>query len=367
MKILMRNTVFRTVALAGLFSLMLALGGVFFGITASVHAAHPDATTADQVGTDETKLKQFVGAAVDEYYIKFLLQGEDEHCDLTNLPDRLPPALATGLVNNLALVAPIPDLTPASMRTLTTDQVKGLLDLFKSPLIANYLPDDFDMWADCTFPPDSTFRDVFTASGAEGNWLSGSIYLFVMDHNQKLLFHGSDEKLDGVVLEAIDGGGRDVGRLLVDEVSSTADGDGLVDYCWNDPATTEDDVVDDDPATAPGDSWKTSYVVDPFEYLGVDPPSGSSSVIFGSGIYPKTGTPPEGCMIYDEEPPTTTPPTTPPTTGGGDSGGGGCAIAAGSGGMPKGVAFNLLLIASALFFTVSLAGRAGGRRNGIPS
>ena len=38
MKILMRSTVFRTAALAGLFSLMLALGGAFFGITASVHA-----------------------------------------------------------------------------------------------------------------------------------------------------------------------------------------------------------------------------------------------------------------------------------------------------------------------------------------
>ncbi len=359
MKILTRSTVFRTAALAGLFSLMLAFGGVFFGITASVHAV-----TAGEVGTDEMNLKEFVESAIEEYYIGFFLK---KHCDLEKLD--LPKLLEDNLAVSLQSIGlNITDLSQDSIKTLTTEEVRRLLNLFEDPATQAILGPDFDMWGGCRpLPPDSTFRDVFTASGAEGSWLSGSIYLFVMDHNKKLLFHGSDEKLDGVVLEAIDGGGRDVGRLLVDEVSSTADGDGLVDYCWNDPAITEDDVVDDDPATAPGDSWKTSYVVDPFEYLGVDPPSGSSSVIFGSGIYPKTGTPPEGCMIYGEEPPTTTPPTTPPTTGGGDSGGGGCAIAAGSGGTPKGVAFNLLLIASALFFTVSLAGRAGGRRNGIPS
>ena len=88
----------------------------------------------------EEQLESFVKAAVDEYYIKFLLQGEDEHCDLTNLPDRLPEPLRAGLVANLSGVVPITDLTPASMRTLTTEEVKRLLALFKSPAIKKQSP-----------------------------------------------------------------------------------------------------------------------------------------------------------------------------------------------------------------------------------
>ena len=60
MKILMRNTVFKTAALAGLFSCMLVLAGAFSGVTASVHAMHEGFIHADEVGTDEEKLEQFV-------------------------------------------------------------------------------------------------------------------------------------------------------------------------------------------------------------------------------------------------------------------------------------------------------------------
>ena len=72
----MRNTVFKTAALTGLFSCMLALAGAFSGITASVHAI-----TAAEVET-EAELKQFVEEAVDAYYIDFLLK---QHCDLREL------------------------------------------------------------------------------------------------------------------------------------------------------------------------------------------------------------------------------------------------------------------------------------------
>ena len=72
----MRNTVFKTAALSGLFLCMLALAGAFSGITTSVHATH-----ADEVQT-EADLKSFVEAAVDEYYIEFLLITQ---CDLTTL------------------------------------------------------------------------------------------------------------------------------------------------------------------------------------------------------------------------------------------------------------------------------------------
>ena len=47
MRILMRNTVFKTAALAGLFLCMLMLAGAFSGITVSVHAI-----TADEVETE---------------------------------------------------------------------------------------------------------------------------------------------------------------------------------------------------------------------------------------------------------------------------------------------------------------------------
>ena len=71
MRILMRNTVFKTAALAGLFSCMLMLAGAFSGITTSVHATH-----ADEVDT-EADLEQFVKAAIDEYYINTIIKSCD--------------------------------------------------------------------------------------------------------------------------------------------------------------------------------------------------------------------------------------------------------------------------------------------------
>ena len=368
MKILMRSTVFSRAALAGLFSLMLAFGGVFFGITASVHAV-----TAGEVGTDETKLKQFVEAAVDEYYVEFLLK---EHCDLTKLD--LGPTLTAALSTNLQAYG-ISDLSPASIQTLSTERVKELVRFFKSDLIQDFLPENFDMWGGCRpFPGTDSFRSAF--GSGEGDWRKDPIYLFVLQYEAKgtsprqaIVFHGLGKDREGFKDGLADSpapGARmilDLTEMAADEPVPPRTEKGFVDYCFDDPTTDDDNLPDDgDPLTASGDSWKTSYVVDPFEYLEVDSPNAPSNyprVLFGSGIYPKTGTGPEGCEIYGEEPPT----TTPPPAGGGDSGGGGCAIAAGSDGTSQGVALNLLLIASALFFTVSLAGRAGGRWNGIRS
>lgn len=92
------------------------------------------------------------------------------------------------------------------------------------------------------------------------------------------------------VLRATDEGGRDVGQLIVDGAEASPKEDGsFVKYCWDNPAVPDDNIdeADNDPAIAPGDSLKISYVVDPFSSLGVPAPSGSPGIIFGSGIYPE--------------------------------------------------------------------------------
>ena len=263
MKILMRNTVFKTAALAGLFSCMLVLAGAFSGVTASVHAMHEGFIHADEVGTDEEKLEQFVKDAVDAYYIGFILR---ERCNFSELP--LPPGVT------------LPDLATATVET-----IKGLVPLFSLVRLNNR--SDLEPYCDFT----QSFDQVF---GGDGDWKSDSIYLFVIDDQKRVLFSGADPSVAGEVLVAEDEGGRDVADEIITEVQD-ANEDGFVAYCWDDPTEDGDDIDDNDLKTAPGDSWKISYVVDPFVYLEAPALSGSPSIIFGSGIYPKTGNPPSGC------------------------------------------------------------------------
>ena len=309
MRILMRNTVFKTAVLTGLFSCLLAFVGAFPGITASVHAMHADdAIHANEVGTDEEKLQEFVEAAVDEYYIEFLIKGHCDFGDLLPPPEELPVSLETALSFLVPDIA-ITDLSPSSIQLLLTDEVKQLIaalnNIDKGPfaqIVQGFFPDGVNIWEACPNLPQppatsSTLHEVFRGPGEE-NWKSDPIYLFVMDDQKEVLFHGADENFEGQTLVAEDRGGRDVAQLIIDEVRDTeSDGDGLFDYCWDDP-TIEEDNEDNPDFTAPGFSWKTSYVVDPFDYLELDPPSGSTGVIFGSGIYPKDGTPPLECKIF---------------------------------------------------------------------
>ena len=133
--------------------------------------------------------------------------------------------------------------------------------------------------------------------GGDGDWKSDSIYLFVMDDQKRVLFSGADPSVAGEVLVAEDEGGRDVADEIITEVQD-ANEDGFVEYCWDDPTEDGDDIDDNDLKTAPGDSWKKSYVVDPFVYLGAPALSSSPGVIFGSGIYPDPetgGMAPSGC------------------------------------------------------------------------
>ena len=261
MRILMRNTVFKTGALASLFLCLLALGGVFPGITTSVHAI-----TASEVQT-EADLKQFVEEAVDEYYINHVIK---ETCDFSKIPklDRF-----QSLIPNLS--------------TLTVEEIKPLIGLFSSVPLTRADIDDNEA---CDF--NLPFSEVF--GGGAGDWKSGSIYLFVMDYNGKVLFNGNDPSIEGSALVAEDEGGRDVRQLIIEEAETPRKA-GIVEYCWDDPDVPGDEIVDSNEkpiaGKAPGDSWKKSYVVDPFVSLGAPALSGSPGVIFGSGIYP-TGRPP---------------------------------------------------------------------------
>ena len=367
MRILTRNTAFKTAVLTGLLSCLLALAGAFFSTTVSVHAI-----TAGEVET-EAELKQFVEEAVDEYYIEFLIK---ERCDFRKLLEgKELPISIEDFLPRLIPGTTITDISPDSIRTLSTDDVKQLTSALSDPVVQGFL-DGASPWDACELPqPDSTFRDVFTEE--EENWRSGSIYLFVMDADGQTLFHGADSSLEGKFLDAEDEGGRDVPQLIIDEAEAPSN-NGIVQYCWGNPDVDDDKILDSNEnpiaGKAPGDSWKISYVVDPFEYLGAPGLSGSPGVIFGSGIYP-TDTPPAEFVDCDGDGIESDGDGGGMDGGGGgtpvdtvkDAASGGCAIAAGSDNTPRGNAFNLLLIVSALFLTISFRSRAMDKRNGVQS
>ena len=369
MKILMRNTVFRTAALAGLFLCMLALAGAFSGITTSVHATHAEvpSITADQVETEDN-LELFVQEAVDAYYIDFIMK---HHCDFSGIDTLDIPGI--GMFSGTAINGILP--------TLTTDTIKNFIPNFTGVALEDV--------CDLSQP----FEDVF--SREDGNWKSDSIYLFVMNDEGEMLYHGTDPSVEGTTLDAEDAAGQDVLEVITDGIDDPSNAGAIVQYCWDDPTVMNDDNRDENgnliEGEAPGDSWKVSYVVDPFEYLGIDPPMDSPGVIFGSGIYPKDESGRmllEGCRIVtDDEPEPMEPepmepepmepePMEPepmePEPMEPDDGmptsvsGGGCAIAAGSGSTSRNDALNLLIV-SALFLAVSFGNRAAGRRNGSSS
>ena len=360
MRILIRNTVFKTVALrgGGLFLCVIVLASAFFGITASVHATHnQDFIHADEVGTDQERLKQFVQDAVDAYYIDFIFR---EHC---NFP------------------SDISSLFPFDPETAPVETIKPFIpQVSLIPSLAMSIGEICDY----TQPFSAVFR---SAEAQVGEWESDSIYLFVMNEEKTLLFHGSDPDRENEVLEAIDAGERDVAQLILNKVKENPKEGGFVDYCWDDPAIEDDNIGGSDPTIAPGDSWKRNYVVDPFELLGAPKPAGFPDVIFGSGIYPKTGNPPPGCdgngmADYDEEgmgnmedpmedmqepveesmdePGEGEMDPTPTSVSGG-----GCAIVTGSDSTPRNEALNLLLIVSALFLAVSFRRRVTSKRNSV--
>ena len=155
--------------------------------------------------------------------------------------------------------------------------------------------------------------------GREGPWKSGSIYLFIMTAgargNPPIVFlNGNNpEFTGGPFVNIFDEDGVDVGKIIVEAAGEHEKG-GIVEYKWDNPLITEDDV--NEPGMSPGRSPKISYVE------GVRIP-GRGVWIFGSGIY----SPPFGEDSASDDD--------------------GCAIA-GTGNKPESAAFNLFLIVFSL-------------------
>ena len=361
----MRNTVFKTAALAGLFLCMLMLAGAFSGITASVHAS-----TASEVQTEED-LKQFVKAAIDEYYINTIIK---QHCDFSQITVEFG-GQSLALSDLIALQYP-------NFLNMPANEIRPLVGLFSQVGLNREALEQ-----GCDF--SDRFDEVF--GRGEGDWKSGSIYLFILDGNGNTLYNGDDPEDEGMRVVAVDEGERNVREEILAEVETPMNA-GIVKYCWEDPGVDGDEILDNNPETAPGDSLKVSYVVNPFVDLGAPGLAGSTGVIFGSGIYPGmdsnypecdgNGMPDGGEemeeMMEEEEMEEMEEPMEEPMEEAEDVedviedvvdsvSGGGCAIAAGSDSTPRSDALNLLLIVSALLFTVSFGNRAVGRRNGNSS
>ena len=192
-------------------------------------------------------------------------------------------------------------------------------------------------------------------------WNSKSRFL-----GYEVQFNALDKNLEDTELRIIDARGIDVGNLIVEKARKSLQEGGFVDYCWDNPSVADDNKRDQDgnplPGESPGISWKTSYVVKSFSYLGF-PPSivdeKVNEIIVGSGIYPQEGEPPEGCKIFAAD-------SGQPKPSADDSG---CAVA-GTGNNLQGAALNLFLTVFALFLAVSFRGRAGtvrGGSNGVRS
>lgn len=178
-------------------------------------------------------------------------------------------------------------------------------------------------------------------------WESGSIYFYIVTDTEKMfgIFNGNSPQLQDKTLRLVDDNGVEVAERILEEVRKQDDTPdrGFLTYLWDDPTVRGDEVVceetgpasgpspeDEDvfceagnpvPGRSPGTSVKTGYFIR--TNFGV----GETHYVVGSGIYPK------------------------PRGGGGGSGG--CAIASGSGNEFEAAAFNLFLMAAALFLATS--------------
>ena len=189
-----------------------------------------------------------------------------------------------------------------------------------------------------------------------GPWKSGSIYFFIFTYTDKrfAIFNGNNPGSQDTAFHVIDDNGLNIARAMLQELHKQDDtpGEGFLTYLWDDPTVDGDEVLcretgfvsvaspledegegeDEEtffcdegapiPGRAPGTSVKRGYFM--LTGFGIE---GDTDYILGSGIYPK------------------------PQRGGG--GAGGCAIASGSGNELEVSAFNLFLIAVALFLATS--------------
>lgn len=173
----------------------------------------------------------------------------------------------------------------------------------------------------------SEFRDE------QGDWIAHerSIYLYIFtageadehgEHQEIAVFNAVNPAVEGINLHGLtDADGVEVAHEIIDAATQPG-GDGFGEYTWDDPRIEGDEVNEE--GKSPGTSAKVSYAVK-VELPGMT----ATEFVVGSGFYP---TP-----LMD------------------DSDDDGCAIAGGgaTGRDGLGSLFNLLLVVSALFLTVS--------------
>ena len=106
------------------------------------------------------------------------------------------------------------------------------------------------------------------ATFRQAAWRHGSIYVYIVETDGTILFHGGDKSYEGKNLwNETDLNGTYYARELVDAAKM---GGGFVTYWFDNPEVPDDDMVG---------SPKVSYVADLLQVDGVD-------YVIGSGIYP---------------------------------------------------------------------------------
>lgn len=185
-------------------------------------------------------------------------------------------------------------------------------------------------------------------------WESGSIYFYIVTDTDKMfgIFNGNTPQLQDKTLRLRDDNGVEVAERILEEVrrQDSTPNRGFLTYLWDDPTVRGDEVVCEEtgpasgpsledeevfcdagnpvPGRSPGTSVKLGYFIR--TNFGI----GEAYYVVGSGIYPK----PQG-----------------------EGGGGGCAIAPGGRNKLEVGAFNLFLIAAALFLATSRGRRPGAK------
>ena len=168
-------------------------------------------------------------------------------------------------------------------------------------------------------------RKLFRAE--DGPWRHVSTYIWIMDDKGNVIFNGGNRNIEQTnLLRGQNQTLVDIIERLIEASKKTEEDERFVSYDWDDPNIEGDEAPG---GGAGGSSPKLGYV-EPFR----NPSNTDQIFIFGSGLYLGTETP--EAETSDD---------------------GGCAIS-GTRNTAQGSLFNLFLVMSVLFLTVSFKGRS---------
>ena len=113
--------------------------------------------------------------------------------------------------------------------------------------------------------PISDFRE-------DGIWNSNGVYIFILNTNGDLMFHGNNAGLEGKnVWSLTDANGA---QIVQDIIKVGLAGGGFVSYLWDNPTQMGDEMVG---------STKISYIT---TYLGREENSMGEVMFIGAGFHP---------------------------------------------------------------------------------